>query len=127
MSNERKKIRTIVQGVRLIERLSPRFLLCCIGQAALKALSPFINLYLSAIMINGLLDRKDMAQILILAGVMVALNLACGGLASLLDRWVGVKQSILLTQFNWNLNRKMMEFSYADVESHAVQIGRAHV
>ena len=44
MSNERKKIRTIVQGVRLIERLSPRFLLCCIGQAALKALSPFINL-----------------------------------------------------------------------------------
>lgn len=127
MSNERKKIRTIVQGVRLIERLSPRFLLCCIGQAALKALSPFINLYLSAIMINGLLDRKDMAQILILAGVMVALNLACGGLASLLDRWVGVKQSILLTQFNWNLNRKMMEFSYADVESHAVQEQRERI
>lgn len=116
-----KKIQIILQGMYLIERLSPRFMLCCVAQAVLKALSPFINIYLSAVMINNLLVGRNMGDMLFLVMLMSTANLACGGLGALMDRLVNVKQNILVTQYNWTLNKKMTELSYGDVESHGVQ------
>lgn len=127
MRSKKKKLQTIVQGMQLIESLSPHFMLCCIGQAVLKALSPFINIYLSAVMVNNLLGGQSMRHMLFLVLLMVALNLTCQGLGALMDRLVGVKQNILITQYKWTLNKRMMEFSYADVESHAVQAMREKI
>lgn len=126
-SKQRKKMQTVVQGMRLIEGLSPRFMLCCIGQAVLKALSPFINIYLSAVMVSDLLGGQSMGHMLFLVILMIALNLVCQGLGTLMDRLVNVKQKILITRYKWTLNKKMMEFSYADVESHAVQAMREKI
>ncbi len=127
MDSKKKKLQTIIRGLHLIESLSPYFILCCIGQAVLKALSPFINIYLSAVMINNLLGGQSMEHMLVLVLLMVALNLVCQGLGSLMDRLVSVKQNVLSTQYQWTLNKKMMEFSYADVESHAVQALREKI
>ncbi len=127
MDGKKKKLQTIFRGIRLIESLSPHFMLCCIGQAVLKALSPFINIYLSAVMINSLLGGQSMEHMLALVLLMVALNLACQGLGVLMDRLVSVRQNVLSTQYHWALNKKMMEFSYADVESHAVQALREKI
>lgn len=55
------------------------------------------------------------------------MNLVCGGLVSIMDRFVGVKQNILFVQFDWNMNKKMMDLPYADVESYAVQEQREKI
>lgn len=45
----------------------------------------------------------------------------------MLDRQAAVKQNTLNIQYNWTLNKKIMEFSYSDVESHAAQAMREKI
>ena len=125
--NKKRKMRIILRGLRLMESLSPRFLLCCAGQAVLKALSPFINIYLSAKMLNYLLEGRSMGYLLAMVVWMAGLNLVCQGLGGLLERLVNMKQNILNTRYKWTLSRKMMELSYGDVESHEVQALREQI
>ena len=78
----RKNLKVIAGGIRLIEGLAPGFLPCCVLQACMTALSPFINIYLSAALVNGLLAGWDMARLLEGVLLMAVLNLVCGGLGA---------------------------------------------
>lgn len=123
----KKNMKVIAGGIRLIEGLSPGFLPCCVLQACLNALSPFINIYLSAALINGLLEGWGMIRLLQGVCVMALLNLVCGGLAAWTERLVNVKQNALFAQYDWKLNSRMMELPYEEVERYEVQALRERI
>ena len=123
----KKNMKVIAGGIGLIEGLSPGFLPCCVLQACLNALSPFINIYLSAALINGLLEGWGMICLLQGVCVMALLNLVCGGLAAWTERLVNVKQNALFAQYDWKLNSRMMELSYEEVERYEVQALRERI
>ena len=123
----KKNMKVIAGGIGLIEGLSPGFLPCCVLQACLNALSPFINIYLSAALINGLLEGWGMIRLLQGVCVMALLNLVCGGLAAWTERLVNVKQNALFAQYDWKLNSRMMELSYEEVERYEVQALRERI
>ncbi len=123
----RKNLKVIAGGIRLIEGLAPGFLPCCVLQACMTALSPFINIYLSAALVNGLLAGWDMARLLEGVLLMAALNLVCGGLGAWMERLVNVKQNVLFQQYDWKLNSRMMELPYEEVESYEVQALRERI
>ena len=123
----KKNMKVIAGGIGLIEGLSPGFLPCCVLQACLNALSPFINIYLSAALINGLLEGWGMVRLLQGVCVMALLNLVCGGLAAWTERLVNVKQNALFAQYDWKLNSRMMELSYEEVERYEVQALRERI
>lgn len=81
---------------------------------------PFINIYMSAVIINGITEKQSLEMLLIYVGTMVGLNLLCMSISSIVDKAVNLKQNCLLTQYNWHLNKKMLELSYADVESYGI-------
>ena len=116
----KKNFRVLLRGIKLINKLSPGFVLCCIIQSALKAILPFINIYMSAVIINGITEKQSLEMLLIYVSTMVGLNLLCTGISSIVDKAVNLKQNCLLTQYNWHLNKKMLELSYADVESYEI-------
>ena len=123
----KKNMKVIAGGIGLIEGLSPGFLPCCVLQACLNALSPFINIYLSAALINGLLEGWGMIRLLQGVCVMALLNLVCGGLAAWTERLVNVKQNALFAQYDWKLNSRMMELPYEEVERYEVQALRERI
>ena len=123
----KKNMKVIAGGIRLIEGLSPGFLPCCVLQACLNALSPFINIYLSAALINGLLEGWGMIRLLQGVCVMALLNLVCGGLAAWTERLVNMKQNALFAQYDWKLNSRMMELPYGEVERYEVQALRERI
>lgn len=123
----RKNLKVIAGGIRLIEGLAPGFLPCCVLQACMTALSPFINIYLSAALVNGLLAGWDMARLLEGVLLMAVLNLVCGGMGAWMERLVNVKQNVLFQQYDWRLDSKMMELSYQEVESYEVQALRERI
>lgn len=123
----KKNMKVIAGGIGLIEGLSPGFLPCCVLQACLNALSPFINIYLSAALINGLLEGWGMIRLLQGVCVMALLNLVCGGLAAWMERLVNVKQNALFAQYDWKLNSRMMELPYEEVERYEVQALRERI
>ena len=123
----KKNMKVIAGGIGLIEGLSPGFLPCCVLQACLNALSPFINIYLSAALINGLLEGWGMVRLLQGVCVMALLNLVCGGLAAWTERLVNMKQNALFAQYDWKLNSRMMELSYEEVERYEVQALRERI
>lgn len=123
----RKNLKVIAGGIRLIEGLAPGFLPCCVLQACMTALSPFINIYLSAALVNGLLAGWDMARLLEGVLLMAVLNLVCGGLGAWMERLVNVKQNVLFQQYDWRLDSKMMELSFQEVESYEVQALRERI
>lgn len=122
-----KNMKVIAGGIGLIEGLSPGFLPCCVLQACLNALSPFINIYLSAALINGLLEGWGMIRLLQGVCVMALLNLVCGGLAAWTERLVNMKQNALFAQYDWKLNSRMMELPYEEVERYEVQALRERI
>ena len=71
MRKWREDITLIARSLRLIHKISAGILGMMLLQSALVSLSPFITMYMSSVMINGIQDRMELGQLLVLAAVVL--------------------------------------------------------
>lgn len=116
-----KNLGIIVKGIKFIKELSPGFLALSIIQACLNALLPFINIYMSAIIMNAVIEKQEFRELIYYVLLMLAMNLICGTVHAITTKYVTIKQNKLFINYDWVLSKKMLELDYADVESSAVQ------
>lgn len=127
MRKYQKNFRIIARGIRLIEELASGFVLLCILQAMLKALLPLINIYLLATIINGITSGQGIDKLLFNMTAMLVSNLVCGGATALVEKYVNVKRNLFRKNFYWQLNKKLMNIAYADVDDFTTKEQRERI
>lgn len=83
MSNKQNKIgfkesvRLLTRGYKMIDSMGKHALRIQVMQSILGALYPFINIYLSAQIINELVGGKDVSRLTMLVWITIGANLIC--------------------------------------------------
>ncbi len=117
MKKQKEDICIIIRGLKEIRRISPGHLGLILLQAVFAALSPFITLYMSRLIINGISEGEEPARLFFYAGVTVTAGLLAHLLASLFKRLLNGMEFRFWPCCRMAVSEKMMELDYVDVES----------
>lgn len=109
----------IVKGIKEISGIRSGLLSLIIIRSIFSALSPFVNIYMSALIINSITEKHAIDYLLSLAVITVAANFLVALISSLLNHIISIRQS----EFNWiyqiNKSCKIMKMTYSAVEDPA--------
>ena len=95
----------IIRGLREIHDLCKGLLLLIVVQAAFDAVSPFINIYMSSLILNAIVYNKPFHDLMVYAVIAVAANLTVKFISRILVRILGLKR----LNFNYNFELKLSQ------------------
>ena len=117
MKKLQEDMKLIRRGLCEIHRISPKLLSFVLFQAVLVSLFPFVNIYMSAKIVDGIEDGVGRRTLLFYVVITVVVNLLVHLLSSLLGHVVSNLRYRFWSQCEMQVSLKMMQIDYVDVES----------
>lgn len=118
----------IGRGYRLIVRLTGKaFIVYRLFTGALSAIQPFVNIYLSARIIDELSAGRNLQTLLLLALITVFANLMVQLLERLFSRLAEIRVNTFDNRYRMIFSEKIMDMDYEDVENTDVQSIRGKI
>ena len=114
-------IKMFIKITRHIETLCPGLMVLGIVRNIFNALHPFINIYMSARIVDMLLSSTDYKATLKLAIITVLLNFVTMLITHLLNRITGVRQTVFYNNYEGSKKFKVAELDYDLVDNVETQ------
>lgn len=115
--NRKEDFKLIIRSIKEIHRISPGHMGAALCQAVFAAVSPFITLYMSALILNGIVNKEEGRRLFFYAAAAVTAGLAVHLLTSFFNRLLNGMSYRFWPCCRMAVSGKMMELDYADVES----------
>lgn len=114
----RQDVRLFMRGVKVIRLVSPGYMPLCLTKIFFNRLSPYINLYMSAFILNELLDERRVDRLMFLVSLTLVLDLAVYLISRGLDRYINHagRSFLFYQQFGIHNDMKMFNLDYASIE-----------
>ena len=113
----RENIKTLNTGLKEIHELQPWVLTVTIFDSLFKSLAPFINIYMTARIIDELLGAKDIDRLIFLVGLTIGLNLIVHLISTGLDHLRTMLRNIMMQNQDMKMNEKIINMDYEHVEN----------
>ena len=123
----KEKIKLTIRGYKTIHTLVPGYLSIMGIQAVLSSLLPFINIFMSAKIINALAAKENLQQILLLVIFTVILNMLTTLISSGIGRLRSYKEARFWQTIDQPANEKIQQMDYERVENTDVHIMREKI
>ena len=104
-----------------IESLSRGLMILNIIRAIFNSLSPFINIYMAARIVDMILAGEPWEQTLLLAGITVFLDFFVVMMKAVLNYFINIRKTILNQNYNYTKNRKVSAMDYDMVDTVETQ------
>ena len=118
--NSKNNIKILQCGLKETFKLQKWVLPVTIIDAVFKSIAPFINIYMSARIIDELIGTKDVKRLMFLVIITIVLNLAVHLISTALDHLKTILMSNLDKNIDMRLNEKIINMDYEYVESSEV-------
>lgn len=116
----KNNIKLIKEGFREIHRLNKWNIPSSIIYGVLISLAPFINIYLSAKIIDELIVNQDTDRLIRLVGLTIGLNLLLHLLSTMFFHISRRQESITLQNQDMRMNEKIIKMDYEHIENPKV-------
>ena len=117
----RAKLSVIARVFRIYRNLPKPWLLSNTLASIAGSLLPFVNIYMSAQIINELVANRNTDRIIMLVAITIGLNLAVSLISRAFDRWASYCGSEAWVQTYAPVSFKMMDMDYADAEDTSIK------
>jgi len=117
MKRFRKDITLIYKGLKEIHRIRPWIIALITFHSIFQAVTPFINIYMSAVIVDGITAGKKFNTLIIYAFIAVLLNLIIALSARLINRIINLMRAEFEQKYEMILSKKIIEMDYANVEN----------
>ncbi|MFR1518475.1 MAG: ABC transporter ATP-binding protein [Clostridia bacterium] len=107
----------IMKGLKEIRNLRKFLLSLVIFRTIFEAVSPFINIYMSALIIDGIAAGKNWRTLLSYAIITVTLNFIVIFIIRGLNYIINIWKYEFDRRYEMKLSRKFMDMNYADIEN----------
>ena len=104
-----------------IESLCKGLIILKIIHSIFNSLSPFINIFMAAHIVDMLLSEAPWQQTLMMAGITVGLDFFVVMMKALLNYLISVRRPIFDNNYNYSKNRKISEMDYDTVDTVETQ------
>ncbi|WMJ86429.1 ABC transporter ATP-binding protein [Anaerocolumna sp. MB42-C2] len=120
MNSEKRNIsedlRMIKRGSGIIKELSPRLLCLSLLNSLLSAIIPYISIYISAIIIDELVGKRNLHLILIYVAIAVGGSLVLSVISNLMMNKINVMKVMLFPKVRYYLNAKKLSMDFIKLE-----------
>lgn len=99
----------IIKGYKQISKFSPWLVILCLIRSVFSSISPFINIILSSIIINAIINKEPLSHLLIWVSVLVSLNLIVQLISSLLNHVFNVANFRFVRVYNFAIDKKIRD------------------
>jgi len=117
----------IFKGLKEIRRIRPWLLSLIMVRAVFEAVAPFIPIYMSGLIINGIAQGKSYLPLIEYAAAAITSNLLVVLFIGWLSRFIQIGQEQFNHKYEMVLSQKMMEMDYASVENPETHRLRAKI
>ena len=117
----------IIKGYKQISKFSPWLVILCLIRSVFSSISPFINIILSSIIINAIINKEPLSHLLIWVSVLVSLNLIVQLISSLLNHVFNVANFRFVRVYNFAIDKKIRDMDFVDVESPEIHNMRQRI
>lgn len=112
----------IIKGLRLISSIQRGVLPNTIITAVLNSCLPFVNIFMTAIIIDELLSTRNVHKLIMYVAITIGLNLFIGLLLHGLSQLKQLQLDIFNYQQNMKLNHKVLTMDFEHIEDPKVQL-----
>ena len=123
----KRRLSIMARGYKTVRKQIPGYMLWRAINEMCHGLHPFINLFMSARIINALMERRPLNDLLWLAGITVAANLLTGVVRYLSWRISDYKGADSWRLINLPLSEKIQRMDYEHVEDATVHAKYNHI
>lgn len=116
----KKQIKILRFSLKEVYKLQPWMLPVTIFHSLFKSLSPFINIYMSALIIDELLGHKNIHNLKVLVGITITLNLGVYLISKALEHLKDLLMEIVCENRDMKLSEKIANMDYEYVENSEV-------
>ena len=107
----------LIRSLKEIRRISPGYLGMILCQGVFASLSPFVALYMSAQILNGIVRQEEPKRLFFYAAATLTVGLGVHLVTSLLNHLLNQRQYRFWPACKMAISEKMMELDYEQVES----------
>ncbi len=117
MKNIKKDILLILKGLKEIRSIRKMLVELVVIQAAFNSVTPFVNIYMSALIINKIAAKAGLETLLRYTVITILANLFVALLKSMLSCIIQYRQSEFIQRYEMKLSMKIMSMDYIAVEN----------
>ena len=107
----------IWKGLWEIHSIKSGLLGLIVFRAVFEAVTPFVNIYMSALIINGIALGTDVKTLLVYAAITISLNLIIMLIIRLTNHFVNLRQFEFDSRYEMKLSQKIIDMDYTSVEN----------
>lgn len=126
-NNFKEEMKTLKIGIKEVHKLTHWILPITIFDSIFKSISPFVNIYMSARIIDELLNGKDINKLIFLVAITIGLNLVIHLLSTGLDHLRKRYFETMDLNQDMRLNEKIISMDYEHVENPDVHKLRTRI
>lgn len=116
----KKNMSTLKTGILEIHKLQHWILPITILDSLFKSILPFVNIYMSAKIIDELLGTKNVDKLVYLVGVTISANFVIHLISTALDHLKTILKDIMIQNEEMRLNEKVINMDYEHIENPEV-------
>ncbi|MCI8331977.1 MAG: ABC transporter ATP-binding protein [Clostridiales bacterium] len=117
MKKASNNISIFYQGLAEIHKIRSGLLSLIIAGSVFNALSPFINIYMSGLIINGIANKQPFEHLLFLVLLTVSINLIIGMIASVFRHLIAIHKQEFNARYQMQQSSKISRMDYVVAES----------
>lgn len=126
-SNFKKDILTIKRGLSVVHEVQPWLLLTQSICAAFEAVFPFINIYMSALILDELAGRKSLKALIVLVTATICSNLTTQLIIRALNHVINIKTALFGRYYEMTISKKILRMDYENVENPTIHTLRQKI
>lgn len=111
-----KKSNCFVQVLKMVMNIKPAFMPLIVILNLLSSLTPFLNIYISAKILDGIVDKRPQKELITLAIILVVANMIITLIRWFLDKWSIMMRREINDTVDKTIAEKMLTLDYQVVE-----------
>ena len=123
----KKDLNLIMIGLKIIYKLQPWVIPVTILDSVLKSIAPFVNIFMSAKIIDELIGSKDINRLVLFVGITIGLNLIIHLLSTGASHLAKILRLIMANNQEMKLNKKVIDMDYEHVENPEIHLLRTMI
>lgn len=121
------ELKTIIIGLKEIHKLQSWVILVTILDSVLKSIAPFINIFMSAKIIDELVGSKDINKLILFVGITIGLNLIIHLLSTGASHILKILIIIMKNNQQMEINKKIINMDYEHLENPKTHLLRTKI
>ncbi|WDV45684.1 ABC transporter ATP-binding protein [Clostridiaceae bacterium M8S5] len=117
MKQLKSDVRLIYKGFMKIRQIRPWMLSLVVIRSVFEAISPFITIYMSALIIDGIIAKYDFNTLITYAMLAITFNFIAVISIKILDKNINLFYEEFNHKFDMILSQKIADIDYANVEN----------